>query len=53
MDEERLRKIAGRLMTAAQTRLAIDPPAAEASLDLSKNHASGPDGVFGVGERPI
>ena len=35
MDEERLRKIADRLMTAAQTRIAIDPPAAEANLSLA------------------
>ena len=35
MDEERLRKIADSLMTAAQTRIAIDPPAAEANLSLA------------------
>ena len=35
MDEERLRKIADRLMTAAQTRIAVDPPAAEANLSLA------------------
>src|SRR5580704_6402918 len=35
MGEERLRKIADRLMTAAQTRIAINPPAAEANLSLA------------------
>ncbi len=35
MDEERLRKIADRLMIAARTRTAIDPPAAEANLSLA------------------
>ena len=35
MNEERIRKIADRLMTAAQTRIAIDPPAAEANLSLA------------------
>jgi 2-keto-4-pentenoate hydratase len=35
MDEERLRNIADSLMTAAQTRIAVNPPAAEENLSLA------------------